>query len=96
MSTLRPLGDRILLLRAAAKEKTDSGIYIPEQAQETPQEATVVAVGAGGRDERGEIRPVELQAGETVLIGRYAGAEVEVLGETLVLVREADVIAVVG
>jgi chaperonin GroES len=91
---LRPLGDRILVRRHEEEETTSGGIVIPDSAKEKPQEATVVAVGEGKRQEDGEIRPLELQPGDRILIGKYAGSEVSLDGEDHLIIREDDVLGV--
>jgi chaperonin GroES len=91
---LRPLGDRILVKHLEGEETTSGGIIIPDTAKEKPQEATVIAVGEGTRQENGEIRPVDLRQGDRILIGKYAGSEVTLDGEEHVIIREDDVLAV--
>lgn len=96
MSNVTPLGDRILARRLdAGKEEVRGGIIIPDTAKEKPLEAEVVAVGAGRRDDNGERIPVELKAGDRVLISKYGGTEVKLDGVEHLILREDDVLAVV-
>ena len=88
--TIKPLADRVLVKPAPAEEKTIGGITIPDTAQEKPSRGTVVAVGQGTKDEA-----MVLKAGDSVLYGKYAGTEVEVDGEKLLIMRQSDVFAVV-
>ena len=88
--TIKPLADRVLVKPAPAEEKTIGGIIIPDTAQEKPSRGTVVAVGQGTKDEA-----MVLKAGDSVLYGKYAGTEVEVDGEKLLIMRQSDVFAVV-
>lgn len=92
---IRPLGDRILVEREAAEEKTAGGIYIPESGKEKPQRGKVVAVGVGKRDSQGNVHAVDVKVGDTVIFGKYAGNEVTVEGEEYVVMREDDIIGVV-
>jgi len=86
---IRPLADRVLVEPAAAEEKTASGLYIPDTAKEKPQKGTVVAVGNGKKDE-----PLTVQVGDTVLYGKYAGTELSVEGSDYLIMREADIFAI--
>ncbi len=93
---IRPLHDRIVIKRQAEEERTAGGLYIPESAKERPTQATVIAVGKGRIQEDGSVRPLVVKAGDTVLFGKYAGNEIKVDGEDLLIIREEDVLAVVG
>lgn len=93
---IRPLHDRIVIKRKSEEERTAGGLYIPEAAKERPTEATVVAVGNGRVQEDGSVRPLDVKAGDTVLFGKYAGTEIKLDGEELLIIREEDVLAVVG
>jgi chaperonin GroES len=86
---IKPLADRVLVEPAAAEEKTASGLYIPDTAKEKPQKGTVVAVGNGKKDE-----PLTVKVGDTVLYGKYAGTELSVDGSDYLIMREADIFAV--
>ena len=88
--TIKPLADRVLVKPAPAEEKTVGGIIIPDTAQENPSRGAVVAVGQGTKDET-----MVLKAGDNVLYGKYAGTEVEIDGEKLLIMRQSDVLAVV-
>ena len=93
---LRPLYDRIIVKRVEEGEQTSGGgIIIPDSAKEKPQEAEVVAVGPGKRNDKGESTPLDVKAGDKVLVGKYAGNEVTVDGEELVILREDEVLAVI-
>ncbi len=92
----RPLHDRVVVRRIEAQEKTKGGIIIPDTAQEKPQEGEVVAVGPGGRDETGKLIPIDIKAGDTVLFGKWSGTEVKIDGEELLIMKESDIMGVVG
>jgi chaperonin GroES len=93
---IRPLHDRIVIKRKTEEEKTAGGLFIPESAKERPTEATVVAVGNGRVQDDGKVLPLHVKAGDTVLFGKYAGTEIKLDGEELLIIREEDVLAVVG
>lgn len=93
--SIRPLGDRVLVERKAAEEKTAGGIYIPESGKEKPQEGTVIAVGAGKRDSQGQIHAVDVKVGNKVLFGKYAGTEVTIDDKEYFVMNESDIIGVV-
>ena len=88
---IKPLGDRVLVKPAPAEEKTVGGIIIPDTAKEKPLQGSVLAVGGGTKDEE-----MVLKAGGTVLYGKYAGTEVELEGEKYLIMRQSDVLAVLG
>jgi chaperonin GroES len=92
----RPLHDRVVLRRLEGEEKTKGGIIIPDTAKEKPQEGEVVAVGPGARDEAGNLVALELKAGDRVLFGKWSGTEVKVDGQDLLIMKESDVLGVVG
>ncbi len=92
---IRPLNDRILVKRLEEEEKTKGGIIIPDTAKEKPAEGTVVAVGNGRHNDKGERVPVELKAGERVLFSKYGGTEVKIEGEEFLIMREDDILGVV-
>ena len=91
---IQPLGDRVLIKRLEAEEKTKGGIVLPDTAKEKPQEGKVVAVGKG-KTVDGKQLSLELREGDKVLFGKYSGTEVTVDGEELLIVKEEDVLAVV-
>ena len=92
----RPLHDRILVRRIEATEKTSGGIIIPDTAKEKPQEGEVLAVGPGARDDRGEIIALDVQVGNRILFGKWSGTEVKIDGEDLMIMKESDVMGIVG
>ena len=96
MANVRPLSDRILVKRAESESKTKGGIIIPDTAKEKPVEAIVVAVGPGRVRDDGSRREVSLKQGDRVLFGKYDGTEVKIDGEEHLILREADVLAVLG
>ena len=92
----RPLHDRVLVRRVEAEEKTAGGIIIPDTAKEKPQEGEIVAVGAGARDETGKVNPLEDKAGDRILFGKWSGTEVKVNGEDLLIMKESDILGIIG
>lgn len=90
MAKITPLHDRVIIRPNAAEETTKGGIIIPDTAKEKPMRGTVVAAGPGKKDE-----PVTVKEGDTVLYGKYAGTEVSVEGEDLLIMRESDILAIV-
>ena len=91
----RPLHDRIVVKRIDAEQKTAGGIIIPDTAKEKPQQGEVIAVGPGARNEAGQIVPLDVQAGDTVLFGKWSGTEVKIDGEDLLIMKESDIMGVV-
>ncbi|RYF37559.1 MAG: co-chaperone GroES [Chitinophagaceae bacterium] len=89
-ANITPLHDRVIVRPAAAETKTAGGIIIPDTAKEKPQRGVVVAAGPGKKDE-----PVTVKAGDSVLYGKYAGTEISVDGEELIIMRESDILAIV-
>jgi chaperonin GroES len=94
--TFRPLHDRVLVRRIEAEAKTAGGIIIPDTAQEKPQEGEVVAIGTGTRAEDGTITPLDVKAGDKILFGKWSGTEVKLNGEDLIIMKESDVLGIVG
>lgn len=94
--TIRPLGDRVLLQRIEAEEVTRGGIIIPDSAKEKPQQAKVLALGTGGRDEDGQPIAFQVKEGDRVLISKYGGTEVKLDDETFLLIRENDILGILG
>jgi chaperonin GroES len=92
---LKPLGDRVILEASPKEEKTASGIVLPETAKEKPQEGKVIAVGSG-RIENGQKIALELKAGDSVIFSKYAGTEVKFEGKEYLIMRESDILAVLG
>jgi chaperonin GroES len=93
---IRPLQDRILIKRVEEQEQVRGGIIIPDTAKEKPQEAEVVAVGPGKLDDDGKRTPVDVKVGDKVLVGKYSGSDIKIDGEDYVIVREDEILAVVG
>ncbi len=94
--TFRPLHDRVLVRRIEAQAKTAGGIIIPDTAQEKPQEGEVVAIGTGTRAEDGTITPLDVKAGDKILFGKWSGTEVKVAGEDLIIMKESDILGIIG
>ncbi|MCY4156347.1 MAG: co-chaperone GroES [Gammaproteobacteria bacterium] len=92
---IRPLQDRVLIRRTEEERKSPGGIVIPDSATEKPIRGEVIAAGKGKVLENGEVRPLELKAGDKVLFGKYSGTEVKVDGEELLVMKEDDVMAVI-
>jgi chaperonin GroES len=91
---IRPLNDRVLVLRIDEEEKTSGGIIIPDTAREKPQEGKIVAVGPGKLDENGKRIPLEVKTGDRVLFGKYAGTEIKIDGVENVIMREDDILGI--
>ena len=94
--TFRPLHDRVLVRRIEAPEKTAGGIIIPDTAQEKPQEGEIVSIGSGTRSEDGTITPLDVKAGDKILFGKWSGSEVRLNGEDLIIMKESDVLGIIG
>ncbi|UAB78263.1 co-chaperone GroES [Erythrobacter sp. SCSIO 43205] len=92
----RPLHDRVLVRRIEADTKTAGGIIIPDSAQEKPSEGEVVAVGEGVRDDDGDRIPLDVKAGDRVLFGKWGGTEVKIDGEDLLIMKESDIMGIIG
>ncbi|MPR06901.1 co-chaperone GroES [Microvirga tunisiensis] len=90
----RPLHDRIVVKRINAEEKTTGGIIIPDTAKEKPQQGEVIAVGPGARNEQGQLVPLDVRVGDTVLFGKWSGTEVKIDGEDLLIMKESDIMGV--
>jgi chaperonin GroES len=95
-STFRPLHDRVVVKRIDAEQKTAGGIIIPDTAQEKPQQGEVIAVGPGARDEAGKLVPLDVKAGDKVLFGKWSGTEVKIDGQDLLIMKESDILGIVG
>ena len=93
---VKPLGDRILVVRIEDAEVKKGGIIIPDTAKEKPMQAKVIEVGLGKRNEDGKLIPFEVKKGDTVLIGKYAGTEVTIADKEHLVLREEDVLAVIS
>ncbi|MBE7545115.1 MAG: co-chaperone GroES [Bryobacteraceae bacterium] len=93
---LRPLHDRVLVKRLEGAETTASGLFIPDSAKEKPQQGTIVAAGDGRLLKTGQRIALDVQAGDRILFGKYSGSEVTVAGEELIILREDEILAVLG
>ena len=91
----RPLHDRVVVRRLNAEEKTAGGIIIPDTAQEKPMEGEVIAVGAGARNEAGQIVALDVKAGDRILVGKWSGTEVKIDGEDLLIMKESDIMGII-
>ncbi|MGZ8368170.1 MAG: co-chaperone GroES [Rhodoplanes sp.] len=95
-TNFRPLHDRVVVRRIEAEEKTAGGIIIPDTVKEKPQQGEIIAVGPGGRDETGKLIPIDLKVGDRVLFGKWSGNEVKLDGEELLIMKESDIMGVIG
>ncbi|WP_457661108.1 co-chaperone GroES [Sinorhizobium medicae] len=95
-TNFRPLQDRVVVRRVEFEEKTKGGVIIPDTAKEKPQEGEIVAVGSGARDESGKVVPLDVKAGDRILFGKWSGTEVKINGEDLLIMKEADIMGVIG
>ncbi len=93
---VKPLYDRVLVRRVEEKEQVRGGIIIPDSAKEKPQRGEVIAAGGGKRLEDGKIIPLDVKAGDRVLFGKYSGSEITVDGEELLIMREDEILGVLG
>ncbi len=91
---MKPLADRVLIEPAEAETKTQSGLYIPDNAKEKPMQGKVVAVGPGKKNDKGEVVPMDVKVGDKVLYGKYSGTEVTADGTSYLIVRESDIFAI--
>jgi chaperonin GroES len=91
---IRPLNDRVLVLRVSEEQKTSGGIIIPDTAKEKPQEGKVIAVGAGRLNEKGERVPLDVKKNDRVLFGKYSGNEIKLDGVEHLIMREDDILAI--
>ncbi|MCR9180606.1 co-chaperone GroES [Erythrobacter sanguineus] len=92
----RPLHDRVVVRRIEADQKTAGGIIIPDSAQEKPSEGEIVAVGEGARDDDGDRIALDVKVGDRVLFGKWSGTEVKIDGEDLLIMKESDIMGVLG
>ena len=95
-SKFRPLHDRVVVRRVESEAKTAGGIIIPDTAKEKPQEGEIIAVGSGARDEAGKLVPLDVKAGDRILFGKWSGTEVKLDGEDLLIMKESDIMGVIG
>ena len=96
MAKLRPLGDKILVKRVEAESKTKSGIVLPDSAKEKPRRGTILAIGDGKRLENGERAPFSVKKGDEVIFASYAGTEIKLDGEEVMIMSEEDILAIVS
>ncbi|HML90994.1 co-chaperone GroES [Methyloceanibacter sp.] len=92
----RPLHDRVVVKRLEEEQKTKGGIIIPDTAAEKPQTGKIVSVGPGLRDDDGKLQPLDVKAGDTVLFGKWSGTEVKIDGDDLLIMKESDIMGVIG
>ncbi|MEC9151511.1 MAG: co-chaperone GroES [Pseudomonadota bacterium] len=90
----RPLHDRVVVRRIDEEEKSAGGIIIPDTAKEKPSQGKIVAVGSGARNENGEITPLDVRVGDTILFGKWSGTEIKIDGEDLLIMKESDVMGI--
>ena len=91
----RPLHDRVLVRRLEEEERTVGGIIIPDTAKEKPMEGEVLAIGPGARNDKGELTPLDVKAGDRILFGKWSGSEVKIDGEELVIMKESDIMGII-
>lgn len=94
--SVRPLQDRVLIKRVESEEKTASGLFLPTSAKEKPQEGEVIAAGPGRLNDRGELMGMAVKVGDRVLFGKYSGTEIKVDGVEHLIMREDDLLGIVG
>ena len=92
---LRPIGDRVIVQRIGSVEKTKTGLYLPDTAQEKPQEGKVIAVGSGRTLKNGKVLPLAVKAGDRIIFGKYSGSEIKVDDKEYVFLNEDDILAIV-
>jgi chaperonin GroES len=92
---VRPLNDRVLVKRLEEEVKTAGGLYIPDSAKEKPTRGKVIAAGTGRANDEGVRKPLDVKAGDLILFGKYAGTEIKINGEELIIMREDDILAVI-
>ena len=92
----KPLHDRVLVRRVDEEEKTAGGIIIPDTAQEKPMQGEILAAGSGARNDKGEITPLDVKVGDSVLFGKWSGTEIKVDGEELLIMKESDIMGVIA
>jgi chaperonin GroES len=95
-TTFRPLHDRVVVKRVESEEKTKGGIIIPDTAKEKPAEGEIIAVGAGARDDKGTLVALDVKVGDRVLFGKWSGTEVKLDGVDLLIMKESDIMGVIG
>ena len=96
MAKLTPLHDRILVRRLEEGDTTRGGIIIPDTAKDKPQQGEVIAVGKGRKNEKGEVFPLDVKEGDTILFGKYSGSEIKLDGEELLIMKEEEVLGILS
>ena len=92
----RPLHDRVLVQREESEEKTAGGIIIPDTAKEKPMQGKIIAVGSGTRDEQGNVTPLDVKEGDTVLFGKWSGTEIKLDGTDYLIMKESDIMGILS
>lgn len=92
----KPLHDRVLVKRIEQEQKTAGGIIIPDSAKEKPMEGEVITAGTGIRDDKGQIHPLAVKAGDKILFGKWSGTEVKIDGQEYIIMKESDILGIVG
>lgn len=92
----KPLHDRVLVQRVESEEKTASGIIIPDTAQEKPMQGKIVAVGSGSKDDSGKVTPLDVKEGDSVLFGKWSGTEIKLDGTEYLIMKESDIMGILG
>ena len=92
----RPLHDRVLVRRLDEEETTSGGIIIPDTAKEKPMEGEIVAAGAGAKNDKGEVSPLDVKAGDRILFGKWSGTEVKIDGGELPMMKESDILGIIS
>ncbi|MGE6743463.1 co-chaperone GroES [Allorhizobium pseudoryzae] len=95
-TNFRPLHDRVVVRRVESEEKTKGGIIIPDTAKEKPAEGEIIAVGPGARKENGELVALDVKVGDRVLFGKWSGTEVKLDGVDLLIMKESDIMGIIG
>lgn len=90
----KPLHDRVLVERVEAEEKTAGGIIIPDNAKEKPQQGKVIATGAGAVNDNGQVSPLAVKAGDTILFGKWSGTEIKLDGKDYLIMKESDILGI--
>jgi len=92
---IRPLQDRVLVERKPEEHKSSGGIIIPDTAQEKPMQGKIVAVGKGTKDDKGQLHPLEVKVGDTILFAKWGGTEIKLDGKEYLIMKESDILAIV-
>ena len=92
----KPLHDRVLVEREESDEKSAGGIIIPDTAKEKPMQGKIIAVGSGSKDEQGKVTPLDAKAGDTILFGKWSGTEIKLDGTDYIIMKESDIMGIVG